>query len=260
MSNAVLNRERKFHMLERTQKLFSSYNNYMLVGIDKVQSTQFKNIARALPPKMEILFSKNKIIKKVLRELDSEKYAEMIDSIKGNVLVIFFDGEDPRMALEASLKNMRDSFAVPGDIATAPIVIPAGPTGLAPEKIIVFQNARIQTKINKGKIDIAVDHLLVKTGETVTISNATLLKWLNIMPFKYGLDIIRIYEGSESYGRDILFITDSTIEESLRSAVSEITAISLGTGVPTEASVPYTLANSFVELKKMMLGLGIGHE
>lgn len=257
MSSAVASRERKAHMLEKTKEYFSQYSNYMILNIHKVQSTQFKDIVGALPSNLKILFAKNKIMKKILRELDAEKYKELIDSIYGNVLVAFFDGMNPREVLEVSGRFQRKAHAVYGDVARKDVVVHAGPTGLAPEKINLFQAAKMNTKINKGKIDVATDHVLVKAGDVVGISEANLLTMLNIMPFEFGMDIVKVFENGEVYAKDLLLIDESCIEAEIARAAASIAAISLGLDIVTEASLPYEISNAYADVTKVALGLGI---
>ena len=50
----------------------------------------------------------------------------------------------------------------------------------------------IATKINKGTIEIVSDVHLIKTGDKVGASQATLLSKLGIKPFKYGLAMLKV--------------------------------------------------------------------
>lgn len=257
MVNAVLNRERKAKMLERTKECFSTYKNYMVLSIDKVQSTQFKDIVSELPPNFRFLFAKNKILKKVLRDIGEKKYEKLINSIKGNVLIAFFDGADPRDMLTASLRHQRAARALPGILSNKDVVIPAGPTGLPPEKINVFQSAGINTKIVKGKIDLASDHKLVSKGEVLDIAKANLLDMLGILPFEFGLQILRIFESGEVYEQDVLLIDESCIEELIKEATSSVAAVSLGLGITTDASLPYEISHVYEDLQRVAFGLEV---
>ena len=52
-----------------------------------------------------------------------------------------------------------------------------------------MQALNIPTKINKGTVEITTDVQLIKIGEKVGASEATLLAKLGIKPFSYGLVI-----------------------------------------------------------------------
>lgn len=256
MSVAYVANEHKTLMYNKTKELFSANENYMLLSIKRVKSTQLKNVKSEIGPKVKFLIAKNKIMKKALNDLDSKKYSKLIEMLHGDVIVAFFGDSNPSCVLEASNNNMRQARAVPGDIALKDVVIQAGPTGLGPEKINIFQAAKIMTKINKGKIDLANDHKLLSSGSVVSISNARLLALLNILPFEFGLDIIKIFENGESYEKDILRIGEEDISNSLKEASSLLAALSIGSGIVTEASVPFEIRNAFADLVKVSLATG----
>ncbi len=228
----------------------------MLLSIKRVQSTQLKNVKAEIGTKVKFLIAKNKIMKKALQDLDANKFANVIERLHGNVIVAFFDGVDPKSILNASMNNMRKALAVPGDISPNDVVIPAGPTGLGPEKINIFQAAKIITKINKGKIDLANDHKLLSGGDVVSVSNAKLLTMLNILPFRFGLDIVKIFENGEVYDKELLNITEESVSKTLGDAISMVAALSLGTNTSTEASVPFEIRNAFADLAKVSLATG----
>ena len=57
----------------------------------------------------------------------------------------------------------------------------------------------IPTKINKGSVEITADVHLIKTGDKVGASEATLLSKLGIKPFSYGLVIQQVYDSGSFY-------------------------------------------------------------
>lgn len=79
-----------------------------------------------------------------------------------------------------------------GAQANDDVVIKAGPTGMDPSQTSFFQALGIATKINKGSIEIVSDVVVVKNGDRVGASQATLLAKLGIKPFKYGLAILKV--------------------------------------------------------------------
>jgi large subunit ribosomal protein LP0 len=253
MSGATVAAERKSLMYSKTQDLFSSHKNYMLISIKRVKSTQLKDAKASFDPKVKLLFAKNKIIKKALNDLDAIKYKDLIEKLHGDVAIVFYDEVDPRTLLDVSRSHMRKANAVAGDISPTDVVIPAGPTGLGPEKINIFQAARMNTKINKGKIDLVSDHKLLSAGDAVRISDAGLLKLLNILPFEFGLEIMQCFEGSEVFTKEILLIGDNEISEIIADSVSTIAAFSLGAGITTACSVPFEVKNAFYEVAKVSL-------
>jgi len=54
------------------------------------------------------------------------------------------------------------------------------------------QALNIPTKINRGTVEIVSDVHLIKAGEKVGGSEATLLSKLGIKPFSYGLVLLKV--------------------------------------------------------------------
>merc|ERR1712131_47502 len=243
----------KIAMYEKTQRMFNSYDNYMFMDLSKVLSTQFKNIKSELPKDVKFLFAKNKIMIKALQELNKNgKYDKTIEQIKNNVIVAFYeDKSSAEKIYQVCNKYRRNANARFGDVANEDVIIPAGPTGLPPTKINVFHAAHMNTVIVKGKIEIAVEHKLVGSGEIVGISEANLLTMLNILPFNYGLSLLKIFESGEVFDKSVLAVTDEIVQNSIKEAISLIACVSLGTGMLTEASLPYEIMEAKNDLKKV---------
>lgn len=52
---------------------------------------------------------------------------------------------------------------------------------------------------------------LIKTGDKVGASEATLLNMLNISPFSYGLIIQQVYDNGSVYSPEVLDITEASL-------------------------------------------------
>lgn len=103
----------------------------------------------------------------------------------------------------------------------------------------------IATKINKGTIEIVSDVHLVKTGEKVGASQATLLSKLGVKPFKYGLQIVKVFENGSLFSPAVLSITDEDMLASVGAAIANVASVSLATGFPTLASIPHSVINGY---------------
>merc|ERR1711976_269681 len=141
-----------------------------------------------------------------------------------------------------------------GTIAPIDVTVPAGPTGMDPGQTSFFQALGIGTKIVKGQIEIISDQHLVHADKKLGNSEAVLLKRLNIKPFSYALKLINIYDNGSIYTPKVLKLSQDEILEKFLSGVRNIAALSLALGVPTEASVPHSVANGFKNLVALALG------
>jgi len=114
----------------------------------------------------------------------------------------------------------------------------------------------IATRINKGQIDIVDEVHLIKQGNKVGASEASLLMKLNIKPFYYGMKVRYIYEKGEAYDSSILDITSEQIAQSLYVALHNVAALCFSLDYPTIINVPHSLMNAY----KQVLSLGLSLE
>lgn len=172
---------------------------------------------------------------------------------KGNIGFVFTNSDlgEVREVLES---NVRPAPARVGSIAPIKVVVPKGPTGCDPGQTAFFQTLQIATKITKGQIEMTNDTDLIEAGEKVTASQAALLQKLNIQPFTYGLVLKMVYDSGSLFSAKVLDITDDVLMNQFSSALSTLAAVSLAIGMPTQASVPHSIANAFRAIVSITVG------
>lgn len=111
----------------------------------------------------------------------------------------------------------------------------------------------VPTKIARGTIEITTDVHLVKAGEKVGPSEATLLNMLNISPFTYGLTVTTVYDDGTVFDPSILDITNDVLLERLSEGITLIASLSLALRLPTIAAVPHLVINNFKNLVAISL-------
>lgn len=233
----------------RLAQLLDEYPRCFLVGVDNVGSKQMQTIRIALRGQAVILMGKNTMMRKAIRgHLENNPALEkLLPHIRGNVGFVFTKSElnDVRHTI---LENKVAAPAKAGAIAPLDVILPAQNTGLGPEKTSFFQALAIPTKISRGTIEILNDVNLIKEGDKVGASEATLLNMLKISPFHYGLIIQQVYDSGTIFDPSILDITDDDIRKKFMTGVTNVAAISLSIGYPTVASAPHSIVNGFKNL------------
>lgn len=230
-------------------ELFDEYPKCFIVGADNVGSKQMQNIRSSLRGLGVVLMGKNTMMRKAIRgHLENNAALEkLLPHIKGNVGFVFTKGD----LAEIRDKLMESKVRAParaGAIAPLSVIIPAQNTGLGPEKTSFFQALSIPTKISKGTIEIINDVPILKPGDKVGASEATLLNMLNISPFSYGLIIEQVYDSGSIFSPEILDIKPEDLRAKFQSGVANLAAVCLEIGYPTIASAPHSIANGFKNL------------
>merc|ERR1712042_129771 len=212
-------------------------------------SKQMQEIRIALRGKAVVLMGKNTMMRKAIRgHLEVNPDLErLIPFIKMNVGFVFTKEElvDIRDLL---LANKVKAPAKAGALAPLDVIVPSQNTGMGPEKTSFFQALSIPTKITKGTIEIINDVHLIKAGDKVGMSEATLLNMLKISPFTYGLVVQKVYDSGSVFDPEILDITDDDLKARFMSGVANVAALSLAISYPTIASVPHSVVNGMKNL------------
>ncbi|XP_055338756.1 LOW QUALITY PROTEIN: 60S acidic ribosomal protein P0-like [Paramacrobiotus metropolitanus] len=230
-------------------ELFEEYPKCFVVGVDNVGSKQMQQIRTSLRGHAVVLNGKNTMIRKALRgKLEANPGLEkLLPHVKENIGFVFTKGDLAEIR-DLLLQNKVAAPAKAGALAPVDVRVPPQNTGLGPEKTSFFQALQIPTKIAKGTIEILTEVHLIKQGDKVGASEATLLNMLKIFPFSYGLIVRQVYDNGSTYEPGILDITPEVLRAKFMEGVSHIAALSLGVGYPTKVSAPHSILNGFKNL------------
>jgi len=238
--------KKKQAFFDKLQALFTEYNKILIVGADNVGSQLFQKIRHALRGNATIQMGKNTLIRKVLRDIveSQPQYSALLPLIVGNVGLVFTKGD--LNFVRAKLIEFRvGAPAKAGAIAPNDVIVPKGPTGMEPTQTSFLQALNIASKINRGQVEIINDVFLIKAGEKVGSSEATLLSKLNIKPFSYGLKLMHVYDNGSVYEPSVLDLTDSDLLDKFTAGLSNVASLAIEIGFPTIASLPFALADAY---------------
>jgi len=228
---------------------FDNYSKCFVVGADHVGSSQMHEIRAAIRPRAALLMGKNTMMRKAIRGQKEvmPSIQKLLPYVVTNVGLVFTN-DDLCEVRDVLVLNKKRAPARAGGIAPCVVTVPAQNTGLGPEKTSFFQALSIPTKIARGTIEIVNDIQLLKEGDKVGMSEATLLNMLNISPFTYGLVVQHVYDQGTVYSPKVLDIKEEDILASFRQGLSNFTAACLYVGFPTAASVPQSVVKGFSKL------------
>jgi len=229
------------------EECLNKYPRAFLVDADFVGSKQISDIRIALRGKAEIVFGKNTMIRRCIRNLTADgshpEWEAIVPYMIGNIGFVFTTGEFS--VIEDVVKEyVKPAAAKAGVIAPTSCTIPKGPTGLDPAQTSFFQALNIATKINKGSIEIINDTKVITEGSKVGSSEAARLAKLGVKPFMYGLNIKYVYEGGV-FPVSVLAINDEVLMATFMAGVGKVAALSLGAGYTNEATLAHQIVAGF---------------
>jgi len=239
----------KANYFEKLENAIRNNSKFLLVNADNVSSLQFAQIRASLRGKATVVMGKNTMMKKCIRGLINEfpDYEKVLPLLVKNVGFVFTN-EDLKSIRDLVLENKVAAPARQGAISPVNVIVPAQNTGQGPEKTSFFQALSIQTKIARGTIEIVSDVHLLKPGDKVGASEASLLNMLKISPFTYGLQVEQCFDEGSVFEPAVLDISEDDIRSRFMAGVNNIAAVSLNIGYPTVASAPHSIANALKKL------------
>jgi len=253
--------EWKANYFQKLEDAIRNHSKFLLVNADNVSSLQFAQIRAGLRGKATVVMGKNTMMKKCIRGLLDEfpDYEKVLPLLVANVGFVFTN-EDLKATRDLVLSNKVAAPARQGALAPIDVIVPAQNTGMGPEKTSFFQALSIQTKIARGTIEIVSPVHLLKPGDKVGASEASLLNMLKISPFTYGLVAVACYDEGSVFEPKVLDISEDDIRARFMQGVNNVAATSLNIGYPTIASAPHSIANGLKKLIAVACATDISFE
>ncbi len=185
-----------------------------IVNIHGIPAKQLSKMRARLRGRVGLLVTKRTLIDMAL-----DKAAETrpgIDGLKeaseGQVGLVFTE-DNPFKLYKMMERTKTASPAKGGEEAPNDIVIKAGDTSFKPGPVIrEFQQVGIPAAIERGKVVIKKDAVLVAAGEPIPKDLAAVLPRLDILPLMLGLDLQVAFEDGMLYKPDVLDVdTDALL-------------------------------------------------
>jgi len=255
MSAGKTTKQKKAEYFERLIGLLTEYPKILIVSCDNIGSAHMQKIRRTLRGKAVILMGKNTMIRRAIsiNLHRNQEWANILPLIFGNVGLVFTK-QDLRQVRDAVQSLRVPAAAKAGIFAPKDVHIPKGMTTLEPTKTSFLQALNIASKINRGQIEILNDIHLIKKGERVGSSEATLLQMLDVKPFEYGLIVVNVYDNGTVIDVAVLDMSDEDVIARFGKGVANVAALSLGLHYPTLAAFPHVVLNGFKNLASVALG------
>jgi large subunit ribosomal protein LP0 len=256
MSGSGSKKEKKAEYFNKLVHLLQDYRKILIVLCDNIGSAHMQRIRKSLRGKATLLMGKNTMMRKAIRLHLNENpdWEGILPYITGNIGLVFTNAGDLQSIRDICLESKVPAAAKAGIKAPSDVIVPKGVTTLEPTKTSFLQALNIASKINKGTIEILQDVNLIKKGDKVGSSEATLLQMLDIRPFEYGLQLIAVYDTGCVFEAEILNMTDADILSKFVIGIGNVASLSLGIGYPSIASFPHVVINAYKNLLSIVLG------
>ncbi|MDL2247027.1 50S ribosomal protein L10 [Methanobrevibacter sp. OttesenSCG-928-K11] len=231
--------EWKKEEVKELEDLINSHEVIGIVDLLNIPAKQLQEMRKSLNGKAVIRMSKKNLIDLALEDCNADKnnIVDLSEYMDGQVALIATEMNP--FKLYKILENSKTAApAKAGSIATDDIVIPEGDTGFEPGPFLgELQKIGIPAKIDKGKIVVSKEHLLVKAGEEISKDVASTLTRMDINPMEVGIDLKAVYEDADVYLSEVLAIDDEKTLADIQGAFLNAFNLSVNAAIPTKETI-----------------------
>ncbi len=239
-------RLRKEEIVRKIVEGAKEFPTVMFADFGRSPADFLQRIRKELAPDTKLMVVKKRLVPIAFSKVDfREGLNKLLDHMPQRLMIIF-SKESPWGLYQKLREKTVNVDILPGEVAKEDIVIPAGPTDLAPGPILTDLRALgVPTKIVGGKISISEDFVIVRKGEKVQAQIAEILKALGIKPVEVRLEVSGAVDREGIFwSPEVLAKTREEILEELGRAAGAGIALAIEQGIVTDKTVEPIVARA----------------
>ena len=212
-----------------------------LVGVRGVPASALQSMRRELRARGHpIAVAPNSAIRHAIENASAKRPAlkPLLEHVVDQTAILAAEG-NPFSLYHELVRTRSPTPARGGEKAPRDILVPAGTTSFKPGPIVgELQHAGFPAAIEKGKVVLKKDTLIVHSGETISREVAGMLTRLDILPLEVGLELRAVVDGLTFYPPEMLRVDlDARRAEVVRAHLRAL-GLAVELGYPTPATVP----------------------
>ncbi|MEM0129228.1 MAG: 50S ribosomal protein L10 [Thermoplasmata archaeon] len=240
-------RPEKVQRVERIRADLAGRPITALVGVRGVPASALQSMRRELRERGHpIHVAPNAILRHAIEGAAGDRPAlrPLLDHVADQTALLTAEG-NPFSLYQELARTRSPTPARGGEIAPKDIVVPAGTTSFKPGPIVgELQHAGFPAAIEKGKVVLKKDTVIVKAGATISREVAGLLTRMDIRPLEVGLDLRALVDGTTFYPREVLSVDLDARREEFARAHRRALGLALEIAFPTPATTPLLIARA----------------
>ena len=247
----------KYEFVDKIVKLSREYPVIGIVNINNIPAAQMQKMRRELRNEAVLIVGRNRLIKLALEKSPRKNLKELAKYIEGQTGIVFTKMNAFKLA-KFMEKTKTKAPAKGGEVAPEDIVVHGGETPFKPGPIISeFQKVGLPAAVQKGKIVIRKDTLLVKKGEVISRDVAQVLTKLEIYPITVGLDLRAAYEDEIVFPKEVLHVDTEKVYGDLLNAIQYAVNLSVNMAWPTKLTMPLLIGKAARDAMSLAINAGV---
>jgi large subunit ribosomal protein L10 len=234
-------RPEKRERVLRLSETLASQPMTALVGLRGVPASALQKMRRDLKARGHpILVAPNSAIRHALEEAIPKRPSlkPLLEHVTDQTALLAAEG-NPFSLYQELVRTRSPTPARGGELAPRDIIVPGGTTSFKPGPIVgELQHVGLPAAIEKGKVVLKKDTLLVKAGQPISREVALMITRLDIFPLEVGLDLRAVVDGTTFYPPSVLSVDLDARRADLFRAHRRALGVAVELAYPTKESLP----------------------
>jgi large subunit ribosomal protein L10 len=236
-----------------------SHRMTALVGIRGVPASAMQKMRRELNDKGHpILVAPNSAIRHAIETVVGQRPSlrPLLEHVTDQTALLSAEGNP--FSLYQELRRTRSATpARGGELSPHDILVPAQTTSFKPGPIVgELQHAGFPAAIEKGKVVLKKDTLIVKAGGVISREVAGMLTRLNILPLEVGLELRAVVDGDTFYPPSVLSVDLDARRADFVLAHRRAIALALEMGYLTPLTLPLLVTRAHRQALALAVAAG----
>jgi large subunit ribosomal protein L10 len=217
-----------------------------IIDIEGIPASQLQQIRKNLPRGSQFLVTKNTLLRIALNRASEKKknIEKLLDSLDGQRGLITADTNPFKLFRAMELTKIK-APARGGEESPDDIEILEGDTPFKPGPIVgELQKAGFPAAIERGKVVIKKDKVMVKKGDRIPRDVAKMLTRLEIYPITVGLSLLAGFENETLYPKDVLDVDVDGFIRDMGNAHTNAFNLSMFISYPTSENIQAMIQNA----------------
>lgn len=237
--------QRKLDIVKSLEGQFDEYKTIGVIQMSAISAKTIQKLRADLRKQAKIVVAKNTLMRKALDSSKIKGTAKLDNFIKGPVAFLFTN-QSPYSIANYLENNKVKAPAKAGQYASKSVVIPKMNTGFPPGTIISELNSvGLPTRIEGGTVAISEETVVLKEGDRISTTLASILSRLEIEPFEVGLSLDCALVNGDVLEHDDLLIDFDAIRNDLIFAHQQAVNLSINAAYFTEETGERIIANAY---------------
>ncbi|HUC38602.1 MAG TPA: 50S ribosomal protein L10 [Candidatus Acidoferrum sp.] len=245
----MLTKDQKIKFVKEGSKELSKYSTVGIVNLGGIPDRLLQRSRNGMKTEMKLILGRRNLLVKILES--SEKSKKLAEKMTGTSAIVLSNA-DPFELFKGFKSNEIRLAAKPKQIAPEDILVQSGETSLQPGAAVTeLKQAGIDVQIQKGKVVISKEKVLVKKGEPITKVAAKVLQTLGTMPFKASILPFAITSNGMTFTKEILDIDPNKTISDIISGFRSAFFLSMERGIINQYTVKPLIVKAFMQARAL---------